>query len=103
MRKLLWRSIQFSSEFKKITRSGSKIHTPFFIFFNIKPDKFKLGVVASRKVGSAVERNRAKRLLRNAFSHAYKHADSATVLIAKPAIISAAYKEIQRWMDKTTA
>lgn len=101
MRKLLWKSLSNSSQFKKITRTGKKISTPFFIFFNVKSDKFKLGVVASRKVGCAVERNRAKRLLRQAFSEVYKTSNSTTVLIAKSEILKAKYSEIKALLEKT--
>lgn len=101
MRKLLWESIKNSSEFKKITRTGKKISTPFFIFFNIRSDKFKLGVVASKKVGCAVERNRAKRVLRNAFSEVYKSSNSTTVIIAKSAILNAKYSDIKACIERT--
>ncbi len=101
MRKLLWESIKNSSEFKKITRTGTKVSTPFFIFFKIKSDKFKLGVVASKKVGCAVERNRAKRVLRAAFSEVYTLSNSTTVLIAKSEILNAKYNEIKACLEKT--
>lgn len=100
MRKLLWESIKVSSEFKKITTSGKKIHTPFFIYFRSPSKDFKLGVVASKKVGCAVERNRAKRLLRSAFSQLYKYDKSTTVIIAKPSILTANYCEIVESMRK---
>lgn len=101
MRKLLWTSIKFSSEYKHITRVGRKISTQFFIFFNLQSSDFRLGVVASRKVGNAVCRNRAKRLLRAAFSEIYKHHMSRTVLIAKPAILNANYDEIVNCIRRT--
>ncbi len=101
MRKLLWESIKNSSEFKKITRTSTKVSTPFFIFFNIKSDKFKLGVVASKKVGCAVDRNRAKRVLRAAFSEVYKLSNSTTVLIAKSEILNAKYSDIKALLEKT--
>lgn len=100
MRKLLWDSIKTSSSFKKVTQSGKKVHTPFFIFFNLPSNQFKLGVVASRKVGNAVARNRAKRLLRSAFSEICKDSRSTTVLIAKPEILNTRYNEIKMWLNK---
>ena len=100
MRKLLWESIKNSSEFKKITRNGEKVVTPFFILFSLQSQKFKLGVVASRKVGCAVERNRAKRLLRTAFSETHKMLNKSTVIIAKNEILNARYSDVKLSLKK---
>ena len=54
-------------DFDNIFKNGRKISTPFFLFAYIKttPEKPTLiGIVASKKVGGAVQRNRAKRILR---------------------------------------
>lgn len=57
------------SEFRRIQETGRRIVSPGFIFLlqrsaNGGP---RLGITASRRVGNAVERNRAKRLVREAF------------------------------------
>jgi ribonuclease P protein component len=55
------------SEFVTLTKSGTRYVTPAFILqmFRRAPEgPFRFGVTASRKVGGAVERNRAKRRLR---------------------------------------
>lgn len=97
----LWESVKNSSEFKKITRTGKKFTTPFFICFKLQSTGLKLGVVASKKVGCAVERNKAKRVLRNAFTDIYKSSGTTIVLIAKHQILTAKYSEIKVWLDKT--
>jgi len=55
------------SEFSVITKAGTRIVTPAFILQIYKHSSEGLprfGLTASRKVGGAVERNRAKRRLR---------------------------------------
>ena len=101
MRTRLWESVKHSSEFKKITRTGKKFTTPFFICFKLKSIGFKLGVVASKKVGCAVQRNKAKRVLRSAFSDVYKVSSNTIVLIAKHELLNAKYSEIKIWLEKT--
>lgn len=67
-------------------------HTPYFVLFYKKNDEYKVGFVASKKIGNAVHRNRAKRLLR---AHFIENIDllsqGSYVLVAKPALIKENY------------
>ena len=57
-----------SGEFQDIYRTGSKaVGKLLILFFSEREETFSFAVVASRKIGNAVQRNRAKRLLREAF------------------------------------
>jgi ribonuclease P protein component len=59
----------------------------------------RVGVTASRNVGSAVERNRAKRLLREAARHLYPVFESKgwdIMLIARPKLIDAQEMAVEK-------
>ncbi|RLA75074.1 MAG: ribonuclease P protein component [Epsilonproteobacteria bacterium] len=56
--------IKSKKEFNKLYATKKKFHTDSFVFFYIKHDCLKLGFVASKKVGNAIKRNKAKRRLR---------------------------------------
>ncbi len=51
-------------EFNRLYASKQKFHTSSFIYFFVKQTRLQVGFVASKKVGDAVCRNRAKRRLR---------------------------------------
>ncbi len=97
-----YESIKLSSEFKRVTTSGVKFVTPFFIAFslNLQNTQTKLGIIASRKVGGAVKRNRSKRVLRALFSENQQLLKNISiVLIARGSILNAKYEEIKKWMS----
>lgn len=57
------------SEFLKLSRGGTKVHTPHFVVLSKKNDQgeTRLGVTVSARVGKATVRNRIKRRLREFF------------------------------------
>ncbi len=68
-------------------------HTAYFVLFFKKNDGYKVGFVASKKIGNAAHRNRAKRLLRAHFIENIERLSTGSyVLVAKPALIQEAYQ-----------
>jgi ribonuclease P protein component len=62
-----------SAEFERVYRQGRSTanrHLVLYAFPNQSTESPRLGLSVSRKVGGAVERNRVKRLLREAFARA---------------------------------
>lgn len=57
-----------STQFDAVFQSGTKVVSPHFVVVGAQNDAHaRVGLVVSRKVGSAVTRNRVKRWIRESF------------------------------------
>lgn len=105
-----------SEDFKRVRRNGKSYAHPLVVLVAQKNDAgghLKVGIAAGKTTGSAVHRNRAKRLLREAMrilipsiAHHNSLADSTNdgsgwdlILIARPALVSATLSDTRSALE----
>ncbi len=76
-------------------RSTANRHLVLYVFPNPSTGRARLGLSVSRKVGGAVERNKVKRLLREAFTRAEGRLKPGRdiVVVARPPVRELAERE----------
>jgi ribonuclease P protein component len=98
-----------SEDFKRVRRDGKSYAHPLVVLIVLNSEKndrprvsktVRVGVAAGKSVGTAVHRNRAKRLLREAMRTllpgiASGASDADLILIARPALASASLAEVR--------
>jgi ribonuclease P protein component len=91
--------IRQGKEFQRAYQEGRRLVCRFFVAFVIpnRSGPLRLGVVASRRVGGAVTRNRAKRLLREVFRRGRpsREVSADVVLVARGPIGRARYQDVE--------
>jgi len=88
------RRLSRSGEFDRVYREGSSQANRYLVLYsfprgeNSGDDHVRLGVSAARKVGGAVQRNRVKRTIREAFWNVSDRLDDGQdyVVVARPDI-----------------
>ena len=92
-----------SEDFKRVRRSGKSYAHPLVVLIVLKREKsdhpnVRIGVAAGRSVGTAVTRNRAKRLLREAMRTMIPNIASNLdlILIARAGLASASLDDTRK-------
>jgi len=92
-----------SEDFKRVRRDGKSYAHPLVVLIALKSEKsdqprVRVGVAAGKTVGTAVDRNRAKRLLREATRTLVPNIASNLdlILIARPKLASATLEETRQ-------
>jgi ribonuclease P protein component len=89
-----------STDFKRVRRTGKSFAHPFMVLLvhGSKMQKTRVGVTAGRSVGGAVQRNKAKRLLRESMRPLLTEIPPGwdLVLIARPALLSSSITIIRK-------
>jgi ribonuclease P protein component len=84
-------------EFERVYKAGAKAHGRFMTVFALPNDgsTARLGVAATRKIGSSVDRNRAKRLAREVFRRHKMEAGLDIVIVPRREMLDAPFTSLQ--------
>ncbi|AXH12976.1 ribonuclease P protein component [Halarcobacter bivalviorum] len=86
-----------SKDFNQLYKSGKKWHTHTFVAFFSSSEKLNLAFVASKKVGNAVKRAKAKRKLRAlCLKYENRLLSGKYIFVAKDMIFEKDYKSFEK-------
>ncbi|MCF6201529.1 MAG: ribonuclease P protein component [Hydrogenimonas sp.] len=87
-----------TADFNRVYKSDKRWHDAAFVLFAVpKKGEYRVGFVASKKIGNAVKRARAKRRLRALFLKAAPLlAEGEYVLVAKPPVLEVPFSELEK-------
>ena len=93
--------MKLPKEFQLVYKRGKAAHAKSSVLFYLKGKEYKNGFTASKKVGNAVFRNRAKRRLRAIFQEYSPQMTSGTyIFVAKEAIRDISHENLKLDMQR---
>jgi ribonuclease P protein component len=95
-------SLRGHASFRRVYREGRRVTIGGITVVSASgaAEGPRIGVVAGKAVGGAVERNRAKRRLRAALRRVGRVPDADAVVIASPRVNAASFAELVGWLDE---
>lgn len=91
-------------DFRRLYKKGKTFVTPFFVMYTLKgrKGKIRLGITAGKKLGGAVQRNRAKRVLYAAFRESLLSITSGNdfVVVARTRILDVKSTDVKAVLIK---
>lgn len=95
-----YRSLTGRTAFARTYRTGDRARSGGVVVLAAagEPGPPAVGIVAGKRVGGAVARNRAKRRLRAALREVRLAADTAYVVVAEPEVVDVDYRRLVRWL-----
>ena len=98
------RRLTRQTDIERVQREGQAYHAASFVMLTARADErvVRVGVVAGKRVGNAVKRNRAKRLLRAGLRSLYPNIASGwdILLLARPSILEANSMQVQAALER---
>jgi ribonuclease P protein component len=84
-------------EFERVYSEGARVHGRFMTLFVLPNGRAvaRLGVAATRKIGSAADRNRAKRLAREVFRRHKMAAGLDIVIVPRRELLDAPFVNLE--------
>ena len=95
-------SLKRHKEFRYTYRAGRSVNSPLFtlVFAKSRSETIRIGFSVSKRVGNAVQRNRAKRRMRACITPMLDTLKGGlnVIVIAKPEVLDAPFSELQAQM-----
>jgi ribonuclease P protein component len=90
--------LRSGADFRRVLKEGLRLDGALFVLFALDRSQpaARLGLAVGRRVGDAVRRNRAKRLLREAFRAVAPERGTDLVAVGKPGLPERSADEVKR-------